>query len=390
MSANALTINESLVVSAPTGSGKTVLFELAIIRLLMLAEDAGHGSEAKIVYMAPIKALVSEKFNDWADKFSSLGVRCLEVTGDSDFMSLKTITDYQLILTTPEKWDSMTRLWTKSSHLGIIQQVRLFLIDEVHLLNEERRGSTLEAVVSRMKTVQNSIDRSGCGLRFVAVSATIPNGEDLAVWLGSNDRPAKFAKIGDDMRPVKLKKVVLGYRHDEFKTSFAFDMSLSYHLKNVVLKYSNGKPTLVFCNSRKSVQTTSSILVKQVKFQTQGEGQQILIDAANQISDVILADLLRAGIGNHHAGMALEDRMLIEQLFRDGKLPVLVTTSTLAMGVNLPAHLVVIKSTECYMQNEMRPYTDSQILQMIGRAGRPQFDTSAVAVIMTKTTDKVG
>ncbi|XP_039291927.1 uncharacterized protein LOC111056497 [Nilaparvata lugens] len=388
-----LALNESLVVSAPTGSGKTVLFELAIIRLLTEAENDVHqGSEAKIVYMAPVKALVSEKYKDWVDKFSVIGVSCLEVTGDSDFMSLVTIRDYQLILTTPEKWDSMTRLWKKTDHLAIIQQVRLFLIDEVHLLNEERRGSTLEAVVSRMKTVQKTNDRSSPGgvrgLRFVAVSATIPNGEDLAVWLGTNDRPARFAKIGEDMRPVKLKKFVLGYRNDEYKTSFAFDMSLSYHLKNVVLKYSNGKPTLVFCNSRKSVQTTSSILVKQVKFQTEGADRQILIDAANQISDVTLADLLKAGIGNHHAGMALNDRSLVEQLFRDGKLPVLVATSTLAMGVNLPAHLVVVKSTECYMQNEMKPYTDAQILQMIGRAGRPQFDTSAVAVIMTKMADK--
>jgi len=69
-------------------------------------------------------------------------------------------------------------------------------------------------------------------------------------------------------------------------------------------------------------------------------------------------------------------------------LPVLVTTSTLAMGVNLPAHLVIIKATQQYIGGSYKDYTDTQILQMIGRAGRPQFDTSAVAIIMTKETHR--
>lgn len=96
------------------------------------------------------------------------------------------------------------------------------------------------------------------------------------------------------------------------------------------------------------------------------------------------------GVGSHHAGMAVENRILIEDIFRAGHLPVLATTSTLAMGVNLPAHLVIIKSTERYVQGEMQNYTDGNLLQMIGRAGRPQFDTHATVVIMTKLWQKVG
>jgi ATP-dependent DNA helicase HFM1/MER3 len=69
-------------------------------------------------------------------------------------------------------------------------------------------------------------------------------------------------------------------------------------------------------------------------------------------------------------------------------LPVLVTTSTLAMGVNLPAHLVIIKATQQYIGGAYKDYTETQILQMIGRAGRPQFDTSAVAIIMTKESQR--
>ncbi|KAG8317778.1 ATP-dependent DNA helicase MER3 [Homalodisca vitripennis] len=86
--------------------------------------------------------------------------------------------------------------------------------------------------------------------------------------------------------------------------------------------------------------------------------------------------------------MAVEDRASIAELFRCGTLPVLIATSTLAMGVNLPAHLVIIKSTQYYMGGVMQEYPEGQILQMMGRAGRPQFDTTATAVIMTKNSTK--
>ncbi|XP_055957667.1 probable ATP-dependent DNA helicase HFM1 [Patella vulgata] len=99
-------------------------------------------------------------------------------------------------------------------------------------------------------------------------------------------------------------------------------------------------------------------------------------------------DQLSHGIGVHHAGMDSQDRHSIEDLFRQGILPILVATSTLAMGVNLPAHLVILKSTTFYSMGCPTEYPDTQILQMIGRAGRPQFDTTATAVIMTKTSSK--
>lgn len=95
------------------------------------------------------------------------------------------------MLTTPEKWDSLTRKWRDYGTL--ITTVNLFLIDEVHLLNENHRGPTLEAVVSRMRTVHmfaSQQQKNPSSLRFVACSATIPNATDLAEWLGSDNRPA--------------------------------------------------------------------------------------------------------------------------------------------------------------------------------------------------------
>ncbi|XP_021941887.1 probable ATP-dependent DNA helicase HFM1 isoform X2 [Zootermopsis nevadensis] len=119
----------SIVVSAPTGSGKTVIFELAVIRLLIKLKDVEFTGEYKIVYMAPVKALCSERFQDWRSKFSSLGVKCKEYTGDTDENDLSSLSTYHLILTTPEKWDSLTRKWKDNK--GIVQMVKLFLIDEV-------------------------------------------------------------------------------------------------------------------------------------------------------------------------------------------------------------------------------------------------------------------
>ncbi|XP_061412685.1 probable ATP-dependent DNA helicase HFM1 [Lethenteron reissneri] len=106
---------------------------------------------------------------------------------------------------------------------------------------------------------------------------------------------------------------------------------------------------------------------------------------ASYLKDIKLRDLLTKGIAYHHAGMEMSDRRNIEDVFLRGELPVLFSTSTLAMGVNLPAHLVIVKSTMHYTGGGMlQEYRDTDILQMIGRAGRPQFDVSATAVILTR------
>ncbi|RVE49498.1 hypothetical protein evm_005839 [Chilo suppressalis] len=99
--------------------------------------------------------------------------------------------------------------------------------------------------------------------------------------------------------------------------------------------------------------------------------------------------LVLAGVGCHHAGLLYEERFNIEQAFRNRNLPILITTTTLAMGVNLPAHLVIVKNTQQYVNGAYQEYSISTVLQMLGRAGRPQFDTDATAVIMTRQRDKL-
>ena len=193
--------NDNIVLAAPTGSGKTVVMELAICRLLGVLKD----ERFKVVYQAPTKSLCSERFRDWQNKFARLNLKCAELTGDTDHSQLRSVQSSQIIITTPEKWDSMTRKW--KDHMRLMQLVKLFLIDEVHIL-KETRGATLEAVVSRMKNI-------GSNVRFVALSATVPNSEDIATWLGKDATnqhvPAHREHFGEDFRPVKLQKFVYGY-----------------------------------------------------------------------------------------------------------------------------------------------------------------------------------
>ncbi|KAM9379135.1 putative ATP-dependent DNA helicase HFM1 [Phaethornis superciliosus] len=384
--------NRNFVICAPTGSGKTVMFELAITRLLM--EAPLPWLNIKVVYMAPIKALCSQRFDDWKEKFGPIGLSCKELTGDTVMDDLFEIHNADIIITTPEKWDSMTRRWRDNS---IVQLVRLFLIDEVrklmfyvHVIKDESRGATLEVVVSRMKTVQSSLWRLSENhstvppLRFVAVSATIPNAEDIAEWLSDSKMPAVCLKIDEDQRPVKLRKIVLGFPCSDNQTEFKFDLTLNYKIASIIQTYSEQKPSLVFCATRKGVQQAASVLAKDAKFLLSIEQKQRLQRSANSLKDSKLRDLLMYGVAYHHAGMEVSDRKIIEGAFTVGDLPVLFTTSTLAMGVNLPAHLVVIKSTMHYVGGVFQEYSETDILQMIGRAGRPQFDTTATAVIMTR------
>ena len=152
--------DDNLVLSAPTGSGKTTIMELAICRLVKNSKR----QDFKVVYMAPTKSLCAERQDDWSKRFKSLGIDCAALTGDTEYNDLRRVQEAQIIITTPEKWDSVTRKWRDNQKL--MQLIKLFLIDEVHILKDSR-GATLEAVVSRMKS-------TGVDVRFVALSATVP------------------------------------------------------------------------------------------------------------------------------------------------------------------------------------------------------------------------
>uniref|UniRef100_A0A6G1SJS3 DNA 3'-5' helicase n=1 Tax=Aceria tosichella TaxID=561515 RepID=A0A6G1SJS3_9ACAR len=381
--------NKPVVVSAPTGSGKTGVFELAIIKVII---DAEHRritdvSAPKVVYLAPTKALCTERKLDWERKFKQYNIQCIELTSDSSLaINFKELNKTCILLATPEKWDSITRTWVGQRQF--IQSLRLLLVDEVHLVNDGFRGATLEAVISRMKTIRSlTWPSEPDNLRFVAVSATIWNVQDIADWFSSPSSIAEVHKVDPNQRPVKLRTIVLGYTANTNVNEFSFDNLLNHKLADLIKEHSNGKPTLIFCATRKSSMQAANTLVKEGKFDLSfaSEKRKLYLSVSEQVKDKNLQETTRFGIAFHHAGLSLSDRRIIETGFLDGSIMVLSCTSTLAMGVNLPAHLVIIKNTSYYDEGKFKPYSESSLIQMIGRAGRPQFDTEATAVIMTKS-----
>lgn len=368
--------SDNLVVSAPTGSGKTAIFELAICKIV-----AERGPDnIKIVYQAPTKALCGERAREWQKKFSSLKLQCAELTGDTSPAEMRRVGSASIIVTTPEKWDSITRKW--HDHQKLLQLVALFLIDEVHIL-KDIRGATLEAVVSRMKSI-------GTDVRFVALSATIPNSEDIATWLGKNVKnqhlPARRETFGDEFRPVKLVRHVFGF--DKRMNDHSFDRFLDSKLPPLLSKYTEGKPILIFCFTRKSCENTAAKLAEW--WTSQPEDAKSWHKPPNPIRVLgrELQELVKTGVAFHHAGLAPDDRQAVERAFLQGGLSVICCTSTLAVGVNLPCHTVVLKGTATYQNDAIHELSDLEALQMLGRAGRPQFDDSANALILTSSDQK--
>ena len=356
--------DSSVVISAPTASGKTALMELGILRNLETAKG-------QVLYLAPLKALCQERRLDWARRLGRIGLKCVEVTGDSEEADLCSFRKADVVLATPEKWDSVTRKG--------FTQISLLLIDEVHTLEQDTRGATLEAVVSRMKLLLGKQDRP---LRIIAISATIPNINDIAAWLDTQ----VILNFDSSYRPVPLTTKVLGYQ--KAQNQFKFEQALNFKLLGVIQRYSEQKATLVFCQTQKGTINAAKRLVLDAGQTLISSPDQFgrLMSAAGKLKDKQLAEVLPAAVGFHNAGLSPEDRTQIEALFLGGDLMVLCTTSTLAVGVNLPCHLVVVKSTMAYRGSTegYTEYSSLEVLQMIGRAGRPQFDQSGVAVIMTE------
>ena len=368
--------NDNVVVSAPTGSGKTAILELAICKLAL---DRGQ-ENFKIVYLAPTKALCSERARDWEKKFSHLSLKCLELTSDTSQAEVRRVGEASIIVTTPEKWDSITRKW--HDHKRLVDYIGLFLIDEVHIL-KDIRGATLEAVVSRMKTI-------GGNVRFIALSATVPNSDDIARWLGRSPTnqhlPAHRETFGEEHRPVKLKKFVYGYECNG--NDFIFDKFLDSKLPALLAKHTQQKPILIFCFTRKSCESTASMLADRISTRSAEFNPWPIPSQRIAVVSRELQEISKFGVAFHHAGLDAQDRIAVEQAFLKGQLSVICCTSTLAVGVNLPCHTAVLKGTVAFTDDNLQEYSDLEVMQMLGRAGRPQFDDSATALILTRAANK--
>uniref|UniRef100_I3M8C4 Activating signal cointegrator 1 complex subunit 3 n=1 Tax=Ictidomys tridecemlineatus TaxID=43179 RepID=I3M8C4_ICTTR len=367
----------NVLLGAPTGSGKTVAAELAIFRVF------NKYPSSKAVYIAPLKALVRERMDDWKVRIEEkLGKKVIELTGDVT-PDMKSIAQADLIVTTPEKWDGVSRSWQNRNY---VQQVTILIIDEIHLLGEER-GPVLEVIVSRTNFISSHTEKP---VRIVGLSTALANARDLADWL--NIKQMGLFNFRPSVRPVPLEVHIQGFPGQHYCPRMA---SMNKPAFQAIRSHSPAKPVLIFVSSRRQTRLTALELIAFLA--TEEDPKQWLNMDEREMENIIgtvrdsnLKLTLAFGIGMHHAGLHERDRKTVEELFVNCKVQVLIATSTLAWGVNFPAHLVIIKGTE-YYDGKTRRYVDfpiTDVLQMMGRAGRPQFDDQGKAVILVHDIKK--
>ena len=381
----------NMLICAPTGSGKTNVAMLTMLREIGKNRNPETGEimldDFKIVYIAPLKALVQEQVGNFGKRLEPYGIRVSELTGDRQ-LTKQQIADTQVIVTTPEKWDVITRKATDTSYTRL---VRLVVIDEIHLLHDDR-GPVLESIVSR--TIRR-IEQTGDPVRLVGLSATLPNYRDVATFLRVDPVKGLFHFDGS-YRPCPLRQEFIGVT-DKKAIKQLKTMNDVCYTKVIEHVGTNQQQMLIFVHSRKeTAKTAKYIRDKAVEMETIGQimrtdaaSRAILEEEASAVNDSNLKDLMPYGFGIHHAGMGVADRTSVQDLFADGQLKVLVCTATLAWGVNLPAHTVIIKGTQVYSPEkgswvELSP---QDVLQMLGRAGRPQYDSYGEGIIITSQAE---
>ncbi|KAG6820013.1 hypothetical protein H0H93_006477 [Arthromyces matolae] len=377
--------DEPILLCAPTGAGKTNVAMLTILNELSKHRDEVTGEfdldSFKIIYIAPMKALVQEMVGNFTERLKVFGLKVGELTGDSQ-MTKQQISETQVIVTTPEKWDVITRKSTDTSYTNL---VRLIIIDEIHLLHDER-GPVLESVIAR--TIRR-MEQTAEYVRLIGLSATLPNYQDVATFLRVDEKKGLFY-FDASYRPCGLQQQIIGITEKKAIKRYQLMNEICYEK---VLDNAGKHQVFVFVHSRKETAKTARFLRDMaIEKETitqfvkpEGAVREILQEEAGNVTDSALKDLLPFGFGIHHAGMNREDRKLVEELFADGSIQVLVCTATLAWGVNLPAHTVIIKGTQIYNPEKGRwvELSSQDVLQMLGRAGRPQYDTFGEGVIIT-------
>lgn len=367
----------NVLLGSPTGSGKTVAAELAM--WWAFREKPG----SKVVYIAPMKALVRERVQDWGRRLAGpMGLNLVELTGDNT-PDTRTIRDADIIITTPEKWDGISRSWQTRDY---VRKVSLVIIDEIHLLGGDR-GPILEIIVSRMNYIAS---QSKGSVRLLGMSTACANALDLGNWLGVKEGLFNFRH---SVRPVPLEIFIDGF--PEQRGFCALMQSMNRPTFLAIKAHSPQKPIIIFVASRRQTRLTARDLINYCGMEDNPRRflhmpeDDLALNLA-RVKDDALREALSFGIGLHHAGLVESDRSLSEELFANNKIQILIATSTLAWGVNLPAHLVVVKGTQ-FFDAKTEGYKDmdlTDVLQMLGRAGRPQFDSSGIARIFTQDAKK--
>lgn len=361
--------NHSVMVAAPTGSGKTIFAEYA----WHLSHEAG----TKMIYCAPLKSISNQKYRDFKKKFGEDNVGI--ITGD-----VVVNENANLLIMTTEILRALV-----FSRDGRLNDVKWFVVDEVHYFNDPSRGSVYEELLI---LVPNT-------MRAVFLSATVPNANEFAKWFGGL-KNHQVDVIFTSKRPVPLSFHVID--NNEIKDISEFD------------KIKNDAPTVIDKKLVKLLQdnqmtpsiffSCNKIRIEALANRLSKEGNIVSVYETKNIKKTF-EDLLRKykipeeytfhqkymgyaveGIAVHHAGMPPYVKEIIEMLFCKGLLPILISTETFAVGVNGPARSVVFESLHKFDGSEHRLFKESEFVQMAGRAGRRGFDTEGSVFVLYDPT----
>jgi helicase len=366
---------ENLILCTGTGSGKTLIGELAALKCIL---ETGK----KVMYLVPLRALAMEKYYDFKLKYEPLGIKVALSIGDMD-SSDAWIERYQLVCCTYEKADSLIR-----HGAPWLNNVGVLVIDETHDLNLIDRGPTLEIVITRLL-------KENPNIQVIGLSATIGNPKDLAKWLNSK-------LVVSDFRPIPLYegvyydgKIYFGKKGEYEPVGEADDPEL--RISEDVIR--TGGQSLIFVNTRKEAEAVAkkagTIIQKFITPILKNELKKVSKEVLNALEIPTkqcreLANCILHGVSYHHAGLLNSQKKAIEDAYRKGVIKLIVATPTLIAGVNLPSQTVIIRNVRRYNGStggiEMWPV--SLYKQAVGRAGRIKFDKEGRSVLIARSEDE--
>ena len=359
---------DNLVVAVPTARGKSLI---AYITALKAITEKGK----KVLYIVPLKALASEKKDDM-DRFAQrLGFNTAISIGDLDSED-RWLNDADFIVATSEKADSLIRHGSK-----LIDDIGLVIADEIHLIHDPSRGPTLEVALTKLK-------RRHGDMQIIALSATISNANDLAMWLDAD-------LVRMDWRPIPLHEGVYYNWEVTFENGVSLDVPQGKDdiWEMVHQTIEDGGQCIIFVNSRRSTESLAvkySVNMKSICGRSLTDEEKAVIegDADTTALGRKLSACVACGMAFHNAGLTARQRKYVEDNFRNGNIKCIVATPTLAAGINLPARRVIVRDTKRFESNSGNtPIPVMEIKQMCGRAGRPGYDPYGEAILVAKSYD---
>ncbi|CAF3970139.1 unnamed protein product [Rotaria sp. Silwood2] len=373
--------DENVFLGASNGSGKTICAELAILRLFS-DEKLKEISEPKCVYITPKEELAEIIRKDWDKRFGIIDRKVVMLSGEIS-IDLKLIAKGHIIISTPEKWDNLSRRWKQRKH---VQNIHLFIVDDLHFISSDN-GAVLEIICSRIRYISSQLEKK---IRIIALSTSIFNAKDIAQWLGCSTN-ATF-NFRPNIRPIQLDLHIQGFNITHNASRLIAMTKPAYQ---AIVRHSSTYPTIIFVASKDLSQSTAiDILTLATIDQKQNQFLHISTNDIQlyieQIEDQILKQTILHGIAFLHEGLNTKDCSLVQQLFTCGAIQICIISYRMLYTLNIYSYLVIIMDTQYYYgkQHIHDDYSIHDILQMISRSNISLKEKKTKVILMCLSTKK--